>query len=476
MIILTMQKKKLNLIGTKDFYGRVLSIAIPIMIQNGITSFVGMLDNIMVGRIGTDAMSGVSIVNQLMFIFMLCLFGGNAGIGIFTAQFAGKGDTEGIRYTMRMKVILSVLVTVFGIVIFSLRGNDLISLWLKGENGTGDPVATLFSANEYLFIMYFGMLPIALSFAYAGTLRETGETIVPMAAGIVAMIINLAGNYLLIYGKLGFPVMGVQGAALATVLSRYTELLIVMIWTHRNTVKNAFAVGLYSSVFVPFQLVKNILPKAAPLLVNEFLWSLGQTVNSQQYSLRGLDVVAAMNISNTINNLFNIAFIAMGDTIAIILGQELGKRLKTNSELKEEAYQLTVFTLGLCVISGTLLFIISGWFPMIFNTSDKVREIATGLIRISAVCMVLYAYENSAYFTLRSGGKTMITFAFDSLSAWFFTIPILVVLIHFTDFPILPLFAGMQCLEIVKCAIGFYLVKSGFWINDLTEYGQKKTE
>ena len=470
MIFITMQTNKLNLIGTSDFYKMTLRIAIPIMIQNGITNFVGMLDNIMVGRIGTDAMSGVSIVNQLLFVFMLCLFGGNAGIGIFTAQFAGKGDAEGIRFTMRMKVILSFIVTLIGILIFVFRGNDLINLWLKGESGTGDAYATLSSANEYLFIMYFGMLPLALSFSYAGTLRETGETIVPMAAGIMAMLINLVGNYLLIYGKFGFPVMGVSGAAIATVISRFAELAILVIWTHRNKSRNPFAAGLYRSFFIPTSLIVSILPKAAPLLLNEFLWSLGQTVNSQQYSLRGLDVVAAMNISTTINNLFNIAFIAMGDTIAIILGQELGKRMKKDHEIKETSYQLTAFTLGLCVISGAILFAISGYFPELFKTSGAVKAIATGLIRTCALFMPLYAYENCAYFTLRSGGKTWITFAFDSLFAWFFTIPILILLVRFTSLTILVLFASMQSLELIKCAIGFFMVRNGFWINDLTQY------
>ena len=465
-----MQIKIPHLIGTRDFYKTTLHIAIPIMIQNAITNFVGMLDNIMVGRIGTDAMSGVSIVNQLFFVFMLCLFGGNAGIGIFTAQFAGKKDTEGIRYTMRMKIMLSVIVTIAGILMFFFMGDTLISLWLKGESGTGDALATLSSANEYLFIMYFGMLPLALSFAYSGTLRETGETIVPMAAGIAAMLINLIGNYLLIYGRLGFPVMGVRGAALATVISRYAELAIVIIWTHRNTSRNPFAVGLYRSMYLPLSLVGRILPKAAPLLLNEFLWSLGQTVNSQQYSMRGLDVVAAMNIASTLSNLFNIAFIAMGDTIAIMLGQELGKKIKSDNEIKEESYQLTFFTLCMCLVSASVLFFISEWFPQIFNTSDAVRHIATGLIRLSALFMPLYSYENSAYFTLRSGGKTWITFAFDSLFVWIVTIPALVLLVRFTELPILPLFTCIQCLSIIKCTIGFFMVRNGFWINDLTQY------
>jgi putative MATE family efflux protein len=463
----------MKLIGTKDFYRRTLAIAVPIMIQNGITNFVSMLDNIMVGRIGTEAMSGVSIVNQLTFVFMLCLFGGTAGIGIFTAQFVGKGDTEGVRYTMRMKVVLCVLLTVLGIAVFNIFGTELISLWLKGDRGTGDAAATLASAKEYLFVTYFGMLPFALSFSYSGTLRENGETVVPMAAGIAAVFINLAGNYVLIYGKLGLPALGVTGAALATVISRYVEFGIVAVWTHMNPAINPFAVGLYRSLYIPVGLVKSVAPKAAPLLFNEFMWSLGQTVNNQQYSLRGLDVVAAMNIFTTICNVFNIVMISMGDTIAIMLGQELGKKKKTNEGIKEEAAQLTAFTQGMCIIAGIVMFAISGWFPGLYNTSDSVRYLAMGLIRLGAVFMPLLAYENSSYFTLRSGGKTWITLAFDSLYTWTIPIPLLMLLVHFTDMSLLPLYTCVQCTSFVKCLIGFLMVKSGFWINDLTNYERK---
>ena len=464
----------MKLIGTKDFYRQTLGIAVPIMIQVGITNFVGMLDNIMVGRIGTDAMSGVAIINQLNFVFMLCLFGGAAGIGIFTAQFAGKGDMEGVRYTLRMKLGLSVLLTALGIAIFHAFGTDLISLWLKGESGTGNVAATLSSAKEYLFVMYFGMLPFALSFPYSGTLRENSETVIPMVAGISAVVVNLVGNYLLIYGKLGLPALGVTGAALATVISRYVEFGIVAFWTHMHPLRYPFAVGLYRSIYVPMGLVRNVIPKAVPLLLNEFLWSLGQTVNSQQYSLRGLDVVAAMNISSTVSNVFNIVFIAMGDTIAIMLGRELGKKQKSNAEMKEEAHQLALLTTFFCLISGTLMFAISGRFPMIYNTSGSVRHLATWLIRLGALFMPLYAYENSSYFTIRSGGKTWITFAFDSLYTWTIPIPLLMILVRFTDMSLLPLFACVQCTSLIKCIIGFLMVRSGFWINDLTKYTKKR--
>ncbi len=462
----------IKLIGTKDFYKRVLGIAIPIMIQNGITNLVNMLDNIMVGRIGTDAMSGVSIVNQLLFVFILCLFGATAGIGLFTAQFAGKGDHDGIRYTMRIKLEVVVLLTMIGIFLLIARGEWLIGFWLKGASGTGSVENTLASAKSYLFMSIFELFPLALSMSYSGTLRETGETILPMKAGVTAVFVNLAGNYILIYGKFGAPALGVTGAALATVISRYVETFIVIFWTHLHASKNRFVSGLYKSLYIPADLIRKIAVKSSPILLNELLWSAGQTILNQQYSLLGLDVVAALNISSTINNVFNIGLIAMGDSIAIILGQELGKKKKDRTGLLEEAYQLAFFTIVVCVISGGALLIVSSYFPMIYNTSDMIRNLASGLICISAICMPLYGYENSTYFTLRSGGNTWMTFVFDSLFIWVVSIPALFLLIRFTSLDVLPVYALVQVFELIKCTIGFILVKKGVWINDLTQYAK----
>ena len=256
--------------GDRHFYRKVLLVAVPIMIQQGITNFVNMLDNIMVGRLGTDPMSGVAILNQLMFIFNLCVFGGLSGIGIFTAQFYGKQDTEGVRYTFRMQVILSFLLAAIGTAVFLLAGDSLISLYLTEDGGGGNIQATFSYAKEYLAVMYVGMLPFALSQTYSSTLRNTGETVVPMKAGLIAVAVNLAGNYILIYGKFGAPALGVAGAAAATVLSRFVELFYVAGWTHKNAGRNMFITGAWKRLFdVPAALARRISIKALPLLVNE---------------------------------------------------------------------------------------------------------------------------------------------------------------------------------------------------------------
>ena len=454
-----------KLIGTKDFYRHLLIIAIPIMIQNGITNFVGMLDNIMVGQVGTNQMSGVAIVNQLLFVYNLCIFGGISGAGIFAAQFYGKGDHKGVRECFRFKLIIVAVLTLLGILTFVVAGPSLIQLYLH-EDGSGTSSAqTLLYAKQYMTVMLFDMLPFAISQAYAGTLRETDETVLPMKAGIAAVLVNLVFNYILIYGKLGAPALGVVGAAIATVMSRFVEMGIIVIWTHTHKEKNRFIEDAYKHFEIPAELMKRMTIKGLPLLANETLWAAGQAVMMQNYSIRGLTVIAAMNISSTISNVFNIVFIAMGSAIAILIGQELGAE-KTG--VMEDAYKMTFFAVICCMISGALMLCVAPFFPDIYNTDHEVRSLATSFIMISACCMPMYAFENATYFTLRSGGKTFITFLFDSCFVWVFSIPLAFVLVHYTDMPITFLFLCCQMIELMKCLIGYVLVRKGIWINNIT--------
>ena len=285
----------------------VMAIAVPIMIQNGLTNFVNLLDNIMVGRLGTEEMSGVSIVNQIIFVYNLCIFGGTAGVGIFTAQYFGQKNDEGIRSTFRYKIWLALIITVGAAFLLLFFGKQLILLYLMGENGGNEKLALEYGMT-YLRIILLDLPAFMILQVYASTMRECGETVVPMKAGAAAVAVNLIFNYLLIYGKFGFPRLGVAGAAVATVLSRYTETAIVVIWAHTHEKENTYMTGLYKTLSVPRDHVKKYFIKGTPLLLNEALWSFGMAVLAQNYSVRGLTVIAAMNIANTINNLFSVAY------------------------------------------------------------------------------------------------------------------------------------------------------------------------
>ena len=454
-----------NLIGDRAFYSRLLAVMIPVLIQNVITNFVNLLDNIMVGQIGTEPMSGVAIANQLIFVFNLCIFGGTAGAGIFTAQFYGKGDQKGVRDTFRMKLIISAVTVAVAMGIFVTMGEELISLFLH-ESGDGlDLAATLQYGMDYMKIMLWQMVPFAILQVYAITLRETGETVLPMKAGVTAVLVNLVFNYILIFGKFGAPALGIVGAAIATLLARIVEMLIVIIWTHCHKDTHSFIVGAYRSMRVPAPLVKQILIMGAPLLINELLWSSGMTTLNQCYSTRGLEVVSAVNICTTVSNLFFCAFFAMGSTISIIVGQRLGAG-ELDKAVDEDS-KLIAFSVSLCVVVGAVMAVLAPFVPRIYNTTENAKSIAASLLLVSACMMPVNAFAHGCYFTLRSGGKTLITLIFDSAFVWVFAVPVAVVISRFTDMPILPMYIIVQALEFIKVGIGFYMVKNRMWVKNL---------
>ena len=454
-------------IGDRAFFRRVFSVAIPIIVQMGITNFVNLLDNIMVGQVGTDPMSGVSIVNGLLFVFNLCVFGASSGAGIFTAQFHGSDDQEGIRHTFRFKFLICTILSVLGVALFLLGDKLLIGFYLTGDGDAATAAAVLKEGTKYLHVMVWGFLPFALANTYSSTLKECGNTVVPMVAGIIAVFVNLIGNYILIFGHFGAPAMGVQGAALATVLSRFVELVIVVTWTHLHADRHPFIRGIYRSFRIPGKLLKAIISKGMPLLVNEALWASGMAIMNQCYSTCGLDVVPAMNISSTIFNLASVVFLSMGNAVGIIMGQMLGAG-NSEKEVRDYNRKLMFVSTVSGLIFGAVMATVSGIFPQIYNTTEEVRRLATWLICINALIMPFNSYTNATYFTLRSGGQTMITFLFDSCFVWAVCIPLAYCLSRFTSLSIIPLFAICVSTDLIKCVIGAAMLKKGKWIQNLT--------
>lgn len=452
-------------IGDKQFYRTVLVIAIPIMVQNGLTNFVSMLDNIMVGQLGTEAMSGVSIVNQFTFIFNLMVFGAVSAAGIFTAQYHGNGDVAGVRNTFRLKLLICLLAGVLGTVVFALFGTEFISLFLHAGEGEGDLVLTLSQGLSYLTVMLIGLLPYALSQLYASTMRETGDAFIPMVASIFAVLTNFALNLVLIFGHLGFPALGVVGAAIATVISRFVELLFLILWAHTHTKSYRFLVGAYRSLRVPRHLAVSVAAKGLPLMANEVFWSLAVTLRNQCYSVRGLEAVAALNITTTLQNVLSVAYMALGNALAIIVGRALGAG--DSERAKDYAKKMIAFIVFAATLTGVLFAGGAFLFPRIYNTTDSVRELATYMMLVCAVTLPFYAYTFGSYYTLRSGGRVMTTVLFDSVYMWSLVVPLCAVLAYFTNLNIYALFAICQCPEVIKSALGWYLLKRGTWVRRL---------
>ena len=448
-------------------------MVVPMILQMAVTNFVSLLDNIMVGRIGTAEMSGVSIVNQFVFVFNITLFGAVSGAGIFGAQYFGKGDHEGQKYTFRFRLLICTLVTAVALIVFGIFDKELIMLFLSKDDDPQIVSMTLQSGMKYMRIMFIGFLPFGIGQAYSSVLSECGYTKIPMIASMAAVAVNVVLDYCLIFGKFGFPEMGVSGAAAATVIAKYIEAVVKIVWAHTNKEKNKYIVGVFKGFRIPSKLTADIIKKGTPLLMNEFLWAAGMSVIAQFYSVRGIEAVAARNISSTITNLFGAVYIQLGVCISIIVGAELGaNKLKKARELDNK---LIFFAVAASVVVAICTLPIAKYFPYLYKTEDSIRMLAEYMIIIQALCMPMWSFTNACYFTLRSGGKTGLTFLFDFGFTWLLVIPLGAVLSYCTGLNIYILFAVLNFSEIVKVFIGYFMIRSDIWINNIVDDNSVRT-
>ena len=451
--------------GRKELYLRALLLALPMMIQNGITNAVGLVDNMMVGKLGTESMTGVSICGQLIFVFNLAIFGAISGPGIFGAQFVGNKDVEGVRKTFRIKVWAVIFCVALGLALFLFNDKFLIGLYMKGEAAELDPVLTMERARSYLRIMLVGFLPFGLTQVYASTLRENNESFMPMISGVISVVTDVVLNYILIFGKFGFPALGVEGAAIATVIARFVELLVLVLWAHGKRQRFPFIQGVYKTLLVEKAVLIPVIKKSIPIFFNEFFWAAGLAALSSLYSTRGLAVVPAIGIANALINLLNVVFVAMGSAVGIVIGQMLGAG-ETKGILKK-ALSFMWFTAALSFGLTLVLAFVAPVFPRPYETTDLVKNMATVFILITAIYFPIWGFLNAQYFIIRAGGKTLITFIMDSGFTWAVCVLCVFLITHFTKLPIFIVYTISMSLDILKVLFGLFLILKGVWITSL---------
>lgn len=457
--------KKDYFIGDKTFYRKVLWVALPIIIQNTITNVVNLLDNVMVGRLGTLEMSAVAIINQIIFVVNLCIFGSVSGAGLFGTQYAGAKDDEGLRHCFRIKIVLGTVVLLLAGIILGFFPKQLLGLYLADGTSAADASATIGFGLQYLYIMLIGLVPFAITQVYSSSLREVGETKMPMYASVSAILINLVFNYLLIFGTFGFPKLGVLGAGIATTLSRFVEMATVITVAHKRRGEFTFLKSIYRSCYIPVPLLKKVVKKAIPLMFNEGLWALGMATYLQCYSARGLDAVAAANIASTVNGVFNVVLISLGTSVAIMVGQCLGAN--EIEKAKKTAWRLITLSVGICIVLGVILILLSGKIPDAYNTEAVVKGYATDCIIAIALIFPFDAFCHACYYTLRSGGKIFITFMYDCGSVWLIGVPAAFILANCTDVSVGLVYLAVRSVDVIKTVVGTILIRKGVWISNI---------
>lgn len=450
----------MKFIGTKSFYRSVFRIAVPIMIQNVVTNSVSLVNNITVSNLGTESLAGVAISNTLISIYYLCIFGAISATGLFGAQFAGRKEYDGERYVFRLMILLSTAFSVLWMLFFWIGGKPLIRLFLHDGGSVAD--LTLSEGYRYLAVMCLCFLPYSVNSSYSEMLRENGRARIPMISSVIALVLSLLLNIVLV------PLLGVMGAAAASVVSRFVECAINVLWTHRFPEEVPFIYGAYYTMHVPTDLARRVLIKGAPLILSETLWSVGETVITQSYSYHGVTAVAAINMAVTISSLVNTAFFSLGVAIGIILGNILGSG--DLEKARDTDNKLLVLSLFVGMMVGVVLLGVGVIVPQLYvSQPDDVRRLARIFIWCEAAGAPFRAYGNATYYTVRSGGNTVLTFIYDCGSIWFLSAATAYCLTHFTALSVVWVYFCVKMVEGIKCLIGTGLVAGGSWMKNIVD-------
>lgn len=443
--------------GDKEFYKKVLIVAVPLMLQQLVTSSVNLLDNLMVGQLGDASLSGVAVTNRFFMIGVFGTFGVLAAAAIYIAQFYGAKDEEHMKMSFRYSILSAYIIMMPFVLMGILMPEAILGFFTKTP-------AIIAEGTTYMRIAALTFIPTAMTLSLGSAMRSIGQTKIPLYAGVVSVLTNAFFNYVLIFGHFGFPRWGVAGAAWATLIARVVEmtiLLVVMKKKHfpfSTKVKDLFHISKY--------LVKKVTLKALPLATNEVLWSGGMAALFKFYSTRGDAVLVGFQISGATADLFFVLMGGMAAATTIMISHPLGaNRL---DEARENGYKMLGFSVMLALMLAVLMFLSSFFVPYLYNVSDESRWIAMTQLRIMSVMFWIYMGAAECYFILRAGGDTKSTLFMDSMYMWAVNIPIVAAVTYLTKWPVFGLYLVGQATDFFKLMLAFSLVRKEKWVKNLT--------
>jgi len=441
----------------KTFIKTALALIFPIAIQNLLMSGVNFLDNIMIGRLGEEAIASVSLANQYFFVVNLIVFGVCSGTGVFISQFWGKGDTLNIRRVLGINILLGSAVSL----LFTLGG----VFAPRGIMRMFTPESEVISLGaEYLSIVVISYVPTSVSMALQIGIKGTARTRIPLLMSLITLCINGVLNYIFIFGKFGFPAMGVAGAALATTVSRFAEMILTIVLIKIYAPEILFRPSDLKGITKTF--IRRFSVTVVPVVVNESLWGLGTCLYSFVYGRMGTDTVAAVSIAATVDRLVNIFMFGMGNAAMVMIGSEVGAGNLVTGKKYAEEFSVMSWLLG--GIMTVVIVCISPFVLKIFNVEEAVRTTAFLVLVDIAIMAALQSYNHTNIVgTLRSGGDTRFCLVIDLMGVWLISLPLLAICGLLFKLPIEYTYFTLIAEQLVKAVLIFSRLKSGRWISNL---------
>ncbi len=443
----------------RNYLKLMLAIAVPVAIQSLIQSSLSMIDQFMIGRLGAGAIASVGLGARIPQIFIVTITGVTSGAAIFTAQFWGKNDKRNIGQTLGASFAFGLpIIAVFSIISILLSAN-MLSLFTK------DTEVIKYGA-EYMKITAYGYIPLMIVSVFAAVLRSTGNVMLPMYTGLLSVILNTTLNYLLIFGNLGMPQLGVKGTAIATTVSRYAECIILISAVYFKHLP--CAVNIKEMINMHIDFIKKFSIITLPIICNEFLWSFGQTVYSAIYGNMGTNQIAAMTITFPVQGLTIGLFTGVSSAAGIIIGNRLGSN-KFNEAVDYSRSFISIGAIG-SVIVGMVIILLSKLYVSIYNVSYDVQMYSE---RILIIFGILFAVKVCNMICgsgiLTAGGKTKITFMLDLIGTWCIGVPLGLFSAFVLKLSIEWVYLLISTEEIVKLLIGLRIVYSKKWVTNIAE-------
>ncbi len=441
------------------FLKKTIMIALPVAMQGMLNTVVNLVDNLMIGSLGSTAIASVGLANKVFFVFTLLVFGINSGSGVLAAQYWGNKDVKNIRRVLGVALTLALTASVIFLVPACLKPELMMRIFTASD-------ASIRMGAAYLAIAALSYPCTALTNTYVAMLRAVNRVKEPVIISCVAIAVNICFNYILIFGKFGAPAMGVAGAALATLIARVVESASILCVVYFG--KTPVACAVREMFGWSREFLMKFFSTALPVIINEFIWGLGTTVYSMAYGRMGDDAVAAITIATTIQDVVVVLFQGLSAATAVILGNEMGAgKLK-----RAETYAKNFFILQFLVTLATALFCVGMRWNFISlyqpGISDEVAASVSRCITVFALFMPfkMFNYVNVVG-VLRSGGDTAMCLFIDTSGVWFIGIPLAFVGGLVLRQPIHIVYGMVMLEEVYKAAIGYVRYRQKKWLRNL---------
>lgn len=449
---------KLHLRIDRNFLTKMLKIALPIMIQNLVTSSLNMADTIMIGKLGEVEIAAVGIANQYFFFFSMILIGLCGGCSVFIAQYWGKKDFANIRRILGLGLISVILISIVFMTVGFINPGRIISLFNKD-------VTVMALGGKYLSIVLFSYVFTAITFIYSISLRSIGNTVVPLIVNIAALICNIFFNYVLIFGKFGAPALGVEGAALATLISRVVETIILLFLVYKEN--GVLAAKLSELIDLNISFIKRSYKIIIPVLLNDVFWALASLIYSIVYGRMGTGATAAVQICNTVSNIFMVVVFGLSNASAIMIGNSIGEG--SIDKTIDYAKKFMIASLFVSIFLGLGLALSSPLILDLFNVSNEVRR--STLIMLYTISLIFFVRSTGLVIIvgiLRGAGDARSALLIEGFTMWFIGVPLTIFGAFILKLPVHLVYALAILEEVAKFILGFMRLKSRKWINDVT--------